>query len=429
MSTSRRDVLKMAGIALAGSALPTVAILNPNRAFAGVNSETLKVGLIGCGGRGSGAANQALKADPNVVLWAMGDIFKDKMDASLENLTKVHGPKVKVDEGRKFIGFDAFKKVLDSGVDVVLLATPPHFRPEHLTAAINAGKHVFCEKPVAVDAPGVRKVLDAAKLAKQKNVSLMSGFCWRYHEPKRASFSRILDGAVGDITAIYNTYDTGTLWSFPRVAGWTDAEYVLRNWTYYTWLAGDHIVEQAVHSIDMMAWAMGGKLPVSVVGTGGRQVRTDSLFGNIFDHFSVVYDYDNGVKGFHHSRQQANCENSYLVQTLGTKGSAMVNCARNVHEITGANPWKYEGVQNDMYQTEHNELFASIRSGKLINDGEFMAHSTLTAIMGRMAAYTGKRVTWDEALNSTEKLGPDSYSFDMKPPVVEVAKPGITAFS
>nr|WP_229222906.1 Gfo/Idh/MocA family oxidoreductase [Dyadobacter endophyticus] len=429
MSTSRRDVLKMAGVALAGSTLPTFAILNPNRAFAGVNADTLKVGLIGCGGRGSGAANQALKADPNVVLWAMGDIFKDKMDASLENLTKVHGPKVKVDEGRKFIGFDAFKKVLDSGVDVVLLATPPHFRPEHLTAAINAGKHVFCEKPVAVDAPGVRKVLDAAKLAKQKNVSLMSGFCWRYHEPKRASFARILDGAVGDITAIYNTYDTGTLWSFPRVSGWTDAEYVLRNWTYYTWLAGDHIVEQAVHSIDMMAWAMGGKLPVSVVGTGGRQVRTDSLFGNIFDHFSVVYDYDNGVKGFHHSRQQANCENSYLVQTLGTKGSAMVNCARNVHEITGANPWKYEGVQNDMYQTEHNELFASIRSGKLINDGEFMAHSTLTAIMGRMAAYTGKRVTWNEALNSTEKLGPDTYSFDMKPPVVEVAKPGITAFS
>jgi myo-inositol 2-dehydrogenase / D-chiro-inositol 1-dehydrogenase len=429
MSTSRRDVLKMAGVALAGSTLPTFAILNPNRAFAGVNADTLKIGLIGCGGRGSGAANQALKADPNVVLWAMGDIFKDKMDSSLENLTKVHGPKVKVDEGRKFIGFDAFKKVLDSGVDVVLLATPPHFRPEHLTAAINAGKHVFCEKPVAVDAPGVRKVLDAAKLAKQKNVSLMSGFCWRYHEPKRASFARILDGAVGDITAIYNTYDTGTLWSFPRVSGWTDAEYVLRNWTYYTWLAGDHIVEQAVHSIDMMAWAMGGKLPVSVVGTGGRQVRTDSLFGNIFDHFSVVYDYDNGVKGFHHSRQQANCENSYLVQTLGTKGSAMVNCARNVHEITGANPWKYDGVQNDMYQTEHNELFASIRSGKLINDGEFMAHSTLTAIMGRMAAYTGKRITWDEALNSTEKLGPDAYSFDMKPPVVEVAKPGITAFS
>lgn len=429
MSTSRRDVLKMAGVALAGSTLPTFAILNPNRAFAGVNADTLKVGLIGCGGRGSGAANQALKADPNVVLWAMGDIFKDKMDASLENLTKVHGPKVKVDEGRKFIGFDAFKKVLDSGVDVVLLATPPHFRPEHLTAAINAGKHVFCEKPVAVDAPGVRKVLDAAKLAKQKNVSLMSGFCWRYHEPKRASFARILDGAVGDITAIYNTYDTGTLWSFPRVSGWTDAEYVLRNWTYYTWLGGDHIVEQAVHSIDMMAWAMGGKLPVSAVGTGGRQVRTDSLFGNIFDHFSVVYDYDNGVKGFHHSRQQANCENSYLVQTLGTKGSAMVNCARNVHEITGANPWKYEGAQNDMYQTEHNELFASIRSGKLINDGEFMAHSTLTAIMGRMAAYTGKRITWNEALNSTEKLGPDTYSFDMKPPVVEVAKPGITAFS
>jgi myo-inositol 2-dehydrogenase/D-chiro-inositol 1-dehydrogenase len=429
MNTSRRDVLKMAGVALAGSTLPAIAILNPNRAFGGVNAETLKVGLIGCGGRGSGAANQALKADPNVVLHAVGDIFKDKMETSLAGLMKVHGPKVQVDESRKFIGFDAYKKVLESGVDVVLLTTPPHFRPEHLTAAINAGKHVFCEKPVAVDAPGVRKVLEAAKLAKQKNLSLMSGFCWRYHEPKRASFGRILDGAVGDISAIYNTYDTGTLWSFPRQPGWSDAEYVLRNWTYYTWLSGDHIVEQAVHSIDMMSWAMGGKLPVSVTATGGRQVRTDSLFGNVFDHFAATFEYANGAKGFHHSRQQANCENSYLVETLGTKGRAMVNCARNVHEIYGQNPWKYEGAANDMYQTEHNELFASIRSGKLVNDGEFMAHSTLLAIMARMAAYTGKRVTWDEAMNSTEKLGPDSYSFDMKPPVVEVARPGITAFS
>ncbi|WP_025764847.1 Gfo/Idh/MocA family protein [Dyadobacter tibetensis] len=429
MNASRRDVLKMAGMAIAGSALPTVAILNPNKVYAGVNSETLKVGLIGCGGRGSGAANQALKADKNVVLHAMGDIFKDKMDSSHANLSKIHGAKVKVDEDRKFLGFDAFQKVLDSGVDVVLLATPPHFRPEHLTAAVKAGKHVFCEKPVAVDAAGVRKVLDAAKMAKQKNLSLMSGFCWRYHEPKRASFNRILDGAVGDISAVYNTYDTGTLWSFPRQPGWTDAEYVLRNWTYYTWLAGDHIVEQAVHSIDMMAWAMGGKLPISAVGTGGRQVRTDELFGNVFDHFSIVYDYDNGVKGFHHSRQQANCENSYLVETIGSKGRAMVNCAKNHHEIYGQNPWKYDGANNDMYQTEHNELFAAIRSGNHVNDGEFMAHSTLTAIMGRMAAYTGKRISWDQALNSTEVLGPDTYSFQMAPPAIEVAKPGITAFS
>ncbi len=427
MSTSRRDVLKMAGLAIAGSTFPSIII--PNRSFAGVNSETLKVGLVGCGGRGSGAASQALSADKNVVLHAVADIFPDKMEASLANLQKVHGDKAKVDPSRKFLGFDAFQKLLDSGVDVVLLATPPHFRPAHLTAAIEAGKHVFCEKPIAVDAPGVRKVLEAAKLAKQKNLSLMSGFCWRYHEPKRESFGRILDGAIGDINTIYNTYNTGTLWSFPRKDGWTDAEFQLRNWMYYTWLAGDHIVEQAVHSIDMMSWAMGGKLPVSVVGTGGRQVRTDALFGHIYDHFAITYEYDNGAKGFHFSRQQANCDNSYLVESLGTKGRAIVDCAKKVHKISGRRNWEYKGKENNMYQTEHDELFASIRNGKPINDGEYMSHSSLLAIMGRMSAYTGKRITWEEALNSNEKLGPDTYSWDMKVPMEPVARPGYTPFS
>lgn len=428
MSTSRRDVLKMAGLAIAGSTFPSIII--PNRSFAGVNSETLKVGLIGCGGRGSGAAKQALSADPNVVLHAVGDIFPDKMEASLMNLQKVHGDKAKVDPSRQFLGFDAYQKVLDSGVDVVLLATPPHFRPTHLTAAIEAGKHVFCEKPIAVDGPGVRKVLEAAKLAKQKNLSLMSGFCWRYHEPKRAIFGRINDGAIGDITTVYNTYNTGTLWSFPRQAGWTDAEFQLRNWMYYTWLSGDHIVEQAVHSVDMMSWAFGGKLPISAVGTGGRQVRTDALFGQIFDHYGITYEYENGAKGFHFSRQQANCENSYLVESIGTKGRAIADCAKGSHQIIGKRNWTFDDSKKyDMYQTEHNELFASIRKGKPINDGEFMSHSTLLAIMGRMAAYTGKKITFEEALNSNEKLGPDSYSWDMKVPMMAVARPGITPFS
>ncbi|TDB62388.1 Gfo/Idh/MocA family oxidoreductase [Arundinibacter roseus] len=418
----------MAGVALAGSAFP--AIITSNRAFAGVNSETLKVGLVGCGGRGSGAAKQALSADPNVVLHAVGDIFRDKLDLSLEGLTKVHGDKVKVDEGHKFIGFDAYQKVIDSGVDVVILTTPPHFRPEHLTAAINAGKHVFCEKPVAVDTPGIKKVLEAAKLAKEKNLSLVSGFCWRFHEPKRASFGKILDGSVGDVMAVYNTYNTGTLWSYPRKPEWTDMEFQLRNWMYYTWLAGDHIVEQAVHSIDMMSWALGDVLPISAVGTGGRQVRTDALFGHIYDHFAITYDYPNGAKGFHISRQQTNCENSYAVETFGTKGKALVNCARNTHEIEGANPWKYSGPNNDMYQTEHNELFAAIRNSTPINNGEWMAQSTLLAIMGRMAAYTGKKITWEDAMNSTEKWGPEGViSFATPPPAMEVARPGITPFS
>ncbi len=426
MHTSRRDVLKLAGAALAGTALPSIIV--PNKAFAGTNSETLKVGLVGCGGRGSGAAMQALKADPNVVLHALGDIFPERFDTCLEGLKKVHGDKVKVDDGHKFLGFDAYQKVIDSGVDVVLLATPPFFRPQHLEAAIKAGKHVFCEKPVAVDAPGVRKVIELAQLAKQKNLSLVSGFCWRFHEPKRAVFGKINEGAIGEVMSIYNTYNTGGAWSFARQEGWTDMEFQLRNWMYYTWLAGDHIVEQAVHSLDMMSWAMGDVLPVSAVGTGGRQVRVDPLFGHIFDHFAITYDYPNGAKGFHFSRQQENCERSYLVETFGTKGRAMANCSRPTHKIEGQNPWEYSGPQNDMYQTEHNELFASIRNSKPINNGEWMANSTMIAIMGRMAAYTGKKITWEEAMKSNEKLGPDSVSFDMPAPKIEVARPGFTPF-
>ena len=427
MSTSRRDVLKLAGIALAGGAFPSIII--PTKSFSGVNSETLKVGLIGCGGRGSGAAKQALSADPNVVLHAMGDVFMDKLETSLEGLKKVHGNKVKVDESRKFIGFDAFQKVIDSGVDVVLLTTPPHFRPEHLAAAVKAGKHVFCEKPVAVDAPGVRKVLEAAKVAKQKNLSLVCGFCWRYDTPKREIFGRILDGAIGDVSSVYNTYYTGLLWSHPRKPEWTDMEFQMRNWMYYTWLAGDHIVEQAVHSIDMMSWAFGDKLPTSAIGIGGRQVRTDAQFGHINDHFGITYEYENGAKGYHFSRQMANCDTSYLVESTGTKGRALADCSRRVHEITGATNWKYSGNSVDMYQIEHNELFASIRKGQGKNDGEWMAQSTMIAIMGRMAAYTGKRITYEQAFNSTERLGPDTYSWQTPVPVTEVARPGFTAFS
>jgi len=428
MATSRRDVLKLAGLALAGSSFPSIIV--PKKTFAGTNSETLKVGLIGCGGRGSGAAQQALSADPNVVLHAMGDIFPDKLEASLTNLKKVHGDKVKVTEDRKFLGFDAYQKVIDSGVDVVLLATPPFFRPLHLEAAVKAGKHIFCEKPVAVDAPGIRRVLDAAKLAKQKNLSLVSGFCWRYDMPKRASFGQILDGAIGDVTTVYNTYNTQLLWSFPRKEGWTDMEYQLRNWLYYTWISGDHIVEQAVHSVDMMSWAFGDVKPLSAIATGGRQVRTDPAFGHIYDHFAVVYEYPNGAKGFHFSRQQANTDTQYHVESIGTKGRAMVDCSRRIHEIYGAKSWKYQGDTPNMYQVEHNELFASIRNGKPKNDGEWMAQSTLLAIMGRMAAYTGKRITYEQALNSNEKLGPDTItSFGVPVPVAEVAKPGFTAFS
>lgn len=426
--SSRRSFIKTTGAVVAGSPF-AFHLLQAKPLFGGLNSETLKVGLVGCGGRGTGAANQALKADTNVVLHAVADVFEDRLNSSLENLKKAHGKKVQVDEGHKFLGFDAYQKLIDSGVDVVLLATPPGFRPDHLMAAVEAGKHVFCEKPVAVDAPGIQKVLSAAKKAKEKNLSLMSGFCWRYHYPKRASFEQIHNGAVGNISTIYNTYNTGSLWSKPRQPEWSEMEYQLRNWLYYNWLSGDHIAEQAVHSLDMMSWAMADKVPVSAVGTGGRQVRTADEFGHVYDHFAIVYEYDNGAKGFHFCRQQFNCANSYAVEVFGEKGKALVDCTRDIHEVKGSQNWRYKGEKNDMYQTEHDELFAAIRKGEPVNDGEFMANSTMLAIMGRMAAYTGQQISWQDAINSKEKLGPEKYSWDVEYPVSAVAKPGITEFS
>ncbi len=422
---TRRKFIKSSGTALIAGSLPLNVLMS--KSFTR-NDNTLKVGLIGCGGRGTGAAKQALDADKNVVLTAMADAFEDRILSCQENLKKIHGDKVQVSKENLFVGFDAFQKVIDADVDVVLLATPPGFRPDHLEAAIKAGKHVFCEKPMAVDAPGIRKVMETAKLAQEKNLSLVSGFCWRYHYPKRASFQKILDGAIGDVSTIYNTYNTSTLWSKPREAGWTEMEYQMRNWLYYNWLSGDHIMEQAVHSIDMMSWAMGDIQPVSATATGGRQVRTEPEFGHIFDHFAVVYDYGDGKKGFHFSRQQLNCAYSYAVEVFGKEGNALIDCTRDVHEVNGAEKWRYKGEKNDMYQTEHNELFASIRNSKPMNDGSWMAQSTMLALMGRMAAYTGEVVTWDMALNSEEKLGPEQYSWDLNYPVPPVAMPGKTKF-
>ncbi len=426
---SRRDFVKKTGSAVLASGLGMNVLTARSSSFQ-MNSETLKVGLIGCGGRGTGAALQATRADNNVVLTMMADIFQDRLDESYKNLKKENPGKVMVEEGNKLIGFDAYKKVLESDVDVVLLTTPPSFRPGHLRAAIEAGKHVFCEKPVAVDAPGIRHVIESAKMAKSKGLALMSGFCWRHDDPKNATYSRLLDGAIGDIHTVYNTYNTGELWYRDRQPGWTDFQTTMRNWLYFNWLSGDHITEQAVHSLDLMAWAFGDVLPVSATGTGGRQVRTDPKFGNVYDHFAIVFDYPDGKKGFHFSRQQKNCSRAYGLDMIGDKGRCNIHVSNN-HEIIGKKNWKWEGERNDMYQTEHDTLFASIRSGKPFNDGIRMANSTMLAIWGRMVAYTGQTITWDEAINSNETLGPklEEYSWDLKWPMQDVAKPGITKFA
>ncbi|TVQ03554.1 MAG: gfo/Idh/MocA family oxidoreductase [Balneolaceae bacterium] len=430
---NRREFLKLSSMAVAGTMLPLTACstqeaLVSDKALS--PDVKLKVGLIGCGGRGTGAANQALNADPNVELVAVCDIFPDKIENALFVLRQRHGDKINVPEERQFVGFDSYKDVISSGIDVVIHGAPPGFRPGHVEASVDAGLHMFVEKPVAVDAPGVRRMFEAVRKAREKELSIVSGFCWRYHYPKRAIYERILNGAVGDIRTIYNTYNTGAARFDQRPADWSDEEFQLRNWIYYNWMSGDHIVEQAVHSIDFMQWAMGDQLPVSAMGTGGRQVRVEPEFGDIYDHFAITYEYANGAKGFHFSRQQPNCENSYKAEIYGSDGVAIASVSRNQHSISARNNWSYDGEENNMYQTQHDELFAAIRRGIPINDGEYMTNSTLVAIMGRMAAYTGRRISVEQALNSEEQLGPDNLSWETIPKFsdLKVPMPGITPF-
>lgn len=424
-NTNRRSFIKKSGIAVLGTSLtyPVGVFSNTVKP----NDSALKVGLIGCGGRGTGAAAQALHADPNVILSAMGDVFEDRLETAYEELLKIHPERIKLDAAKKFIGFDAYQKVIASDVDVVLLTTPPAFRPDHLAEAVSAGKHVFCEKPVAVDAPGVRSVLESAKIAKDKQLALVSGFCFRHNYPNQEFFGRILKGDVGDIRAVTTFRHGGEAWYKDRQPDWTQMTYEMRNWYYYNWLSGDFIVEQAVHSIDMMSWAMNDVMPIKATGHGGRQVRINPKYGNIYDHFSVEYEYADGAKGYHFTRQQADTSSQNSVEVFGSDGTALAHMYRS-HVIKGKNNWSYEGENNDMFQTEHDELFKSIRKGNPINDGEKMAHSTLLAIMGRMVGYTGQTISWEEAFNSAETLGPkiDEYDWDLVWKTPPIAVPGKT---
>jgi predicted dehydrogenase len=426
--SSRRDFLKSSAGAVTGAALATTLQTVANVHAAG--SDSIGVGLIGCGsrrgGRGRGAAAQCVHAGPGVKLVAMGDLFRDHLEYTRKYLKRLGPDKVDVPDDRCFVGWDAYQKVINcKDVDVVILATPPGFRPLHIQAAVAAGKHIFAEKPVAVDAPGLRSVMKACEEAKKKGLAVVSGLCWRYDTGMRETFKRIHDGGVGEIVTLQCTYNTGGLWSVPREPQWSDMEWQVRNWLYFTWLSGDHNVEQHIHSLDKMAWAMRDEYPVKAHGTGGRQVRTDPAFGNIFDHHCVVYEYANGVKLFSACRQQDGCEKDVTDHVFGTQGT----CDVMRHRIKGAKPWSYARTRSggDMYQNEHNELIASIRSGKPINNGDYMTKSTLMAIMGRMATYTGQAITWEMALNSKQDLRPPKYEFGPLP-VPPVAKPGVTKF-
>jgi predicted dehydrogenase len=430
-TATRRDFLAGAAVAAAGA---TLTSLTPAVHAAG--SDVLRIGLIGCGGRGTGAAEQALRADNNAKLVAMGDMFPDKLKESLDVLKGISpiAGRIDVKPDTCFTGFEAYKSVIEMS-DVVLLTTPPHFRPLHLKAAVAAGKHIFAEKPCAVDAPGVRTVLQACEEAKKKNLAVVAGLCWRYHHGMRETMKRVHDGAIGPITALQCTYYTTTPWKRDRQPGWTDMEWQLRNWLFFTWLSGDFNVEQHVHSLDKMAWAMGDEYPIRASGCGGRQVRTEPVYGHIFDHHTVVYEYANGVKLFSACRQQPGCPGDVSDHIMGAKATCHIETTSPARGTimagttklwqSGASPRKAR--RDDMYQNEHDELFASIRSGKPINNGEWMAKSTLMAIMGRMATYTGQLIKWDQALESKEDLTPPAYEFGSLP-VPPVARPGMTKF-
>jgi myo-inositol 2-dehydrogenase/D-chiro-inositol 1-dehydrogenase len=415
---SRRDFVR--GAAAVGAAAMAVGSM-PSFVHAAENN-TLKIGLVGCGGRGGGAAINALKADSNIKLVALADMFKDKLDAGLLGL-KSSPLKAQVDvpPERQFTGWDGYKGVIEA-CDVVLLATPPHFRPMHLKAAVEAGKHIFCEKPVATDAPGLRSVIETCEEAKKKKLTLVSGLCYRYDQGKIETVKRIHEGAVGEITAIQGNYLTTGLWSNPRKPEWSDMEWQLRNWLYFTWLSGDMITEQHIHTLDKVLWLMKDEMPLKVQACGGRACRTAPNYGNVYDHFNTIFEWKSGVRAFCAARQWDGADPDVSDWVYGTEGHANLQD----HIIWGKEPkpWKRKAGAN-MYDLEHVALFKSIRSGEPINNGDYMIKATGMALMGRMAAYTGKTVTWEQALGSQENLAPAKYEFGPLE-VAPIAVPGKT---
>ncbi len=404
---------------LVGSAAAAATLAAPNVFAVHQGSAKLRVGLIGCGGRGSGAIRDCIAADPGVELYAMADVFQDHLDGCLAGMTKDHPTKTNVGD-RKFVGFDGYKNVIASGVDVVILTTPPAFRPVHFPAAVEAGKHVFMEKPVAVDGPGVRAVMEAAKKAKTKSLTVVAGTQRRHDPAYNECIKRIKDGQMGDIVAMNCYWNQGGLWMHQRQEAWSDMEWQLRNWLYFTWLSGDHICEQHIHNMDVCNWAMGSH-PVKAMSLAGRQVRTDPAYGHVFDHFATEYTYENGVRMISMCRQIDGCASNVSEYIVGTKGNSDANT-----RIKGENAWRWDGGDRpNPYVEEHKRLVKSIRGNEAFNEGVQVAESTCTAILGRMSAYTGLEVTWEQALNSTVSLMPAHLEMG-KIGVPDVAVPGKT---
>ncbi len=422
--TTRREFLQTTALAATGTLLAAGGVH-------AAGSDQIKIGLIGCGNRGTGAAHNALVSAPNVVLWALGDAFEDQAKNGRNKLNKIGkddkkiaelGNKVDVSDDRVFVGLDAYKKVIDSGVNYLILATPPGFRPIHLEAGVAAGKNIFTEKPVGVDGPGIRKVLAAYEDALKKGLGIAAGTQRRHQHSYLETMKRIHAGEIGDLVGGRAYWNQGLLWAKPRQPSWSDLEYQMRNWYNFVWTCGDHIVEQHVHNIDVMNWAFKDH-PVKCVGMGGRS-RTNPDYGHIFDFFAIDFTYPNNVHVLSMCRQISGCANRIGEDLVGTKGTCQVDSStiNGRRLVTRA----ADRASADPYVQEHTDLIQSIRAGKPINELKNVAESTLTAIMGRMSAYTGKEVSWEAALNSQLDTMPKNLSWDMKLDVPPVPVPGKT---
>lgn len=428
---SRRKFISNAAFGTAGvlgavnmlaSCSPKEKVKLPEMLDYAPDGEVLKAGLIGCGGRGTGAALDFLNSGPNLQITALGDVSLDKLNACRENLKSQKG--VEIADEKCFIGFDSYEKVIDSGVDVVLLCTPQHFRPAHLEAAVNAGKHIFMEKPAAVDPVGARKALIAVKKAEQLGLCIVGGTIRRYQKDYQETYRRVANGEIGEIVSAHFIRNGVVNAQVKRRPGWSDMEYMLQNWYNFCWLSGDFIVDQFVHELDVMTWFI-GKLPVQAIAWGGRQRRNT---GDQYDFFSVEYVYDNGMQTHGATRQINGCDNMRRELIVGTKGIA--NCGGIIYDLKGNEIWKYPEPEeenknsrwkaNNPFIQEHVNLVTAIRTGNTINGGEALINSTLVAIMARMSAYTGKNVSWEEVLNSDLSLGPKTYAFGPVPGIPEV---------
>ena len=415
--SSRRAFL--AKSALSGGALATGLTGALPRAFAAHQSgdHRLRIGLIGSGSRGRGAVSDALTAGEDTVLVAMADAFEDRMRDTHRIVTEKFGDRIDVPEDRMFVGFDAYKSVLESDCDLVILTTPPGFRPIHFEAAVESGKHIFMEKPVAVDAPGIRRVLEAGRKARDKQLAVGVGLQRRHEKHYQETIDKIWNGALGGDVMYTRVYWNGAgVWTRPRKPEQTEMEYQMRNWYYFNWLCGDHIVEQHIHNIDVSNWIKQGH-PTKANGMGGREIRTGKEHGQIFYHHFVEFTYPDGATMMSQCRHIPGAWSEVTEYAHGPNGHCHVKHGR-FYDRSGKAVDRFRGKPVPGYVQEHIDLQASIRSGDLINETEYGAHSTMTAILGRLATYSGRVVTWDEAINSNIELGPKNYAFDAEPPVL-----------